>query len=411
MFCIIGLTFYGYNQQLYTRINSLAREYISNKSEEFFQYNITEFVGKLDLDYSNVNTWSTLCNQVSKGIVSIIGYMNSDDLDWISGFCSTYRIPFLSLNNNNHLKNNFSISLMPDILPALVSIIRRYQIVQLVYIYDHTDGAHRLQQLMQMQTMNIVENLIIISRYLYNSNDSYDLLQSIEIMTNSQMPSLSSKNANLKFQHRYIVLDFYEFNTYCIMLDKIKHCGMTSSNYHYILLTLNAKQLDLTYFRYGGVNVTFFDLPSNFNEQAEKNYTDILAEEDLLSIESLLLADAWETLLHATDHILNSTKHSHEKFRIFHYGKFSNELTQNINCQNNYIQPWLEGDIYLKYLINANFQGITGNIQFSNVTGQRINYTFDVYRVTRNRMPEKIGFFRAPDTLEVKSSLIHFNDI
>jgi hypothetical protein len=51
--------------------------------------------------------------------------------------------------------------------------------------------------------------------------------------------------------------------------------------------------------------------------------------------------------------------------------------------------------------LNTSFEGLTGNVQFSNQTGQRKNYTFDVYRVTRNDMPKNIGFFRAPNILEV----------
>ncbi|CAF3920846.1 unnamed protein product, partial [Didymodactylos carnosus] len=58
---------------------------------------------------------------------------------------------------------------------------------------------------------------------------------------------------------------------YRTMMDKIKHRGMTTNDYHYILLTLKAKLLDMTYFRYGGVNVTFFALPNSFNIENDNN--------------------------------------------------------------------------------------------------------------------------------------------
>ena len=82
------------------------------------------------------------------------------------------------------------------------------------------------------------------------------LLENIEIMINS------SSSTGQQVHRRYIVLDFDRFGIYRIVMDKIKHRGMTTADYHYILLTLNAKQFDVTFFPYGGAIVTFFALPS-----------------------------------------------------------------------------------------------------------------------------------------------------
>jgi hypothetical protein len=391
--------FNGYNREFYTRINPLARQYIFNKLERRFQYNVTELVDKLDFDHSDIDIWSKLCIQLSNGIMSIIGHVNPDDFDWLSSFSSTYQVPFLGLDNHEYIKNTYYISLMPDVLPALIAFIRRYQINQFVYLYDDIYGAYRLKQLIQMQTTNKIQNLNIISRYLDNPDDSYDLLQNIELMTNS--PTHSSKlNPSQKVHGRYIVLDFHSFDTYKIMMDKIKHRGMTTADYHYILLTLNAKQLDMNYFRYGGVNVTFFSLPTSYDNQTKENYINLLGNTSP-TIESLLIADAWETLLRTINHMLSSANETRDKLKVFRQGRFYNGLTPGIDCRNRHIQAWSAGKIYLDNLLNTTFHGLTGNVQFSNKTGQRKNYTFDVYRVTRNDMPKHIGFFREPTTIEV----------
>ncbi|CAF0889980.1 unnamed protein product [Adineta steineri] len=402
----VGSMFYGSERLLYTRINPLARQYIFDKLERRFQYNITEIFNTLDFDDSNIDTWSTLCSQLSNGIMSIIGHINVDDFDWISDFCSTYQVPFLSLTNNyNDLKNNFSISLMPDIIPALTSVLRRYQITELVYLYDHTCGAHRLKQLMQVQVSNSTQYLNILSRFLDDPDDAYDLLQNIEIITNTPTrPVLSTDSNNKKTTGRYIVLDFYSFDTYRIIMDKIKHRGMTTSDYHYILLSLNAKNLDMTYFRYGGVNVTYFSLPTNFDNQTNENYIRLLKQDNLFLVESLLLADAWETLLRTINRMLIASENIREKLKVFRQGKFYNDLTPGINCRNRFIQPWTSGNIYLNYLINTSFDGLSGHVQFSNITGQRLNYTLDIYRVTGNELPKRIGFFQAPNTLQVSDN-------
>ena len=201
------------------------------------------------------------------------------------------------------------------------------------------------------------------------------------MITTIPVRPLSSTNSNQKLRSaRYILLDFSSFDTYRIIMDKIKHRGMTTSDYHYILLTLNAKQLDMNYFRYGGVNVTFFVLPTYSND-----YIDLLKKENFFSVESLLITDAWEILIRTIHRMFNQTKN----FR------------SNVDCQKNEIQTWNLGKTFLDYLFNTNFRGLTGHVQFSNITGQRINYTFDVYRVTRNNMPKQIGYFRAPNILEV----------
>ncbi|CAF1218392.1 unnamed protein product [Adineta ricciae] len=392
--------FYGSDREVYMRMNSLARQYAFNKLERRFQYNITEIFHMLDFNDSNIDTWTTLCDQLSNGIMSLIGYINIDDFGWISDFCSTYQVPLLSLTNNyNFPKDNFSISLMPDLVPALIALIRRYQILKLVYIYDGSHGAHRLKQLMHVQTLTSTQNLKIFSRFLDDPDDSCDLLQNIEMITNQ--PSM---NSNRKSIGRYIVLDFQTFSTYRLVMDKIKHRGMTTSDYHYILFSLNAEYLDMTYFRYGGVNVTYFTLPSYFDNPTSGAYIQKLKQENLLSIDSLLLADAWEMLLRTVNQMLVASDKIREKLKVYRQGKFYNDLTPGIDCRNPQIQPWSSGNIYLNYLLQTRFQGLTGHIQLSNITGQRVNYTFDVYRVTANDLPSRIGVFQSPNTLQISDN-------
>ena len=381
----LGLMFSGLHRELYARINPIAREYVFNKLERRFQYNITVLLDTFDVNQSDIDTWSRLCAQLSNGIMSIIGHINYENYDWVAGFCTTYQVPFLGLDNHEYIPKNYYISIMPDILPALVAFIRRYQITQLVYLYDDTTGAHRLKQLMKMQTTNKLKNLNIVTRYLGQPDDPYDLLQNIEILKSSAA--------------RYIVLDFHSFETYRIVMDKIKHRGMTTADYHYILLTLNAKQLDMNYFRYGGVNVTFFALPSYHDITSKENYINSLGDNP--PFESLLIADAWETLLRTINHMLSSANETRDKLKVFRQGRFYNGLTPGIDCRNSQIQAWSAGKIYLDHLLNTTFHGLTGRVQFSPNTGQRTNYTFEVYRVARNDLPKHIGYFRDPTTFEV----------
>ena len=410
----LGLIFSRDNRDVYTRLNALAREYVEKKFKRSWQYTLLELIDKFDADHSEIDSWSRLCLQVSQGIVSIIGDLNEEDSNWLAGFSSTYQIPWLSLNHPNYFSRNSSLSLMPDVLPALVAFIRRYQIHQLVYIYDDVYSAQRLKQLMQIQTSGAGPSFNIISRYLDNPEDSYDLLENIEIVTNPPLRSLVAASNNQLVPGRYIVLDLHSFDTYRILMDKIKHRGMTTSEYHYVLMILNAKQLDMTYFRYGGVNVTFFTLPTKGEQETDsldEEYVNAARREvlaDSSSIESLLLADAWETLIRSIDSVLDSTNGTHDQSRGVRRDNTNQNVTTELSCRSNQTPSWSKGDIHFEELLNTNFRGLTGNVQFSNVTGQRINYTFDVHRVTGNEMPKQIGFFREPSTLQVKlNSCVH----
>ncbi|CAF0824550.1 unnamed protein product [Didymodactylos carnosus] len=408
----------------FKRINPIARQFVLNKLERRYQYNITE----LNSDEYNdtVGMWTSLCNKLFNGTMAVICYSNYDEFNWLSGFSDTYHVPFIilgrylpslhysSLVEHNITSKHYFVSLMPDLIPALIAFIRRYNLKEIYYIFDGIESCQRLKELMYIQTQkqsSVLNQLHINSRYLPNANDSYDLLHSIELSNTQSRIALG----------RYVVLDFNDFSTYRTMMDKIKHRGMTTNDYHYILLTLKAKLLDMTYFRYGGVNVTFFALPDSFNmdnkndlqhcaidnctlNQTADLYLKNLKQANIidnaqtyLPLEALLMADSWETFLRAINTMLNLNE-TRDSLRVFRQGRFYNGLTPGIDC--NQLQPWLAGEIYLERLLNTTFQGLSGNVQF-NQNGERENYTLDVYRVTRNDLPKKIGLFKAPSTLEV----------
>jgi hypothetical protein len=398
---ILGLLVSRDDRDAYVRLNTLARQYVLTRLQhQTYSYSFIESFNEFDRNNrSEIDVWSRLCTQLSDGIISIISDSHANHIDWLTGFSSTYQIPLLSLGQTNYMPKKFFLSFMPDLLPALVAFIHRYQICQLVYIYDDSHGAQRLKQLMQIQTSTIGADFNIISRYLDNPDDPYDLLENIELVTNIPVRSFVSTNASPACTGRYIVLDLHSFNTYRTMMDKIKHRGMTTSEYHYILLTLDAKQLDMTYFRYGGVNVTFFTLPTVDDLPSQEllmaNYRHLfnqLASIDSSTIETLILADIWETLIRTIDDTIDF---------IDINGKVNQHFLSDLTCQTRTIEPWRIGQNLFERLLTTNFHGLTGQVQFSNMTGQRINYTLNIHRVTRNEMPKHIGVFHEPSTFEV----------
>ena len=116
--------FNEHDQEVYAHINSLARQYVFNKLERHFQYDIVEHVDTVNSKNSANDIWSLLCGQLSIGIMSIIGQVDHNNFEWLSNFCSTYQVPFIGLDNHDYINTNYYISLKPDVLPALISLIR-----------------------------------------------------------------------------------------------------------------------------------------------------------------------------------------------------------------------------------------------------------------------------------------------
>ena len=169
------------------------------------------------------------------------------------------RIPMISLNYFNYNKQEFSplnrlyhMTMKIDLLPALVAFIKRYKVTKLFYIIEGEEAFARFQAMMVAQAREKSYDLLDIQvrrlTDIQNHNHTRNLLQSVEI-----------KDRGSK-EERYIVLDLSYINSYVSLLmqvgnstknklisfqwiDKyflrqIRHHGMTTPHYHYILMSL-----------------------------------------------------------------------------------------------------------------------------------------------------------------------------
>ena len=56
-------------------------------------------------------------------------------------------------------------------------------------------------------------------------------------------------------------------------------------------------------------------------------------------------------------------------------------------------RPWLLGNAFVKFLKMANFQGLTGHVEFEQSTGYRRNLTLNIVDKTRNGI-DLVGYWR-----------------
>ncbi|CAM4941620.1 unnamed protein product [Rotaria socialis] len=335
--------------------------------------------------YSSVHQ---ICNRLGSGVIGSISSVDHSKTRLLDLFMTRLHVSMISLNYFNYNKQDltslnklYHLTMKIDLLPVLVALIKRYKITKLFYIMEGDEAFERFQTLVVAQAREKSYDVLDIQgRQLIditNSNNTGILLQSIEIKDRGSKEEL------------YIVLDLNNISSYIKLLMQIRHHGMTTPHYHYILMSLDADRIDMGTFRYGGVNVTYFLPQSSFkmNISSDGSLTDRLS---LASFEKKSLADALSLYMRA---IMRLDRDIRSK--IIHSGYEDNNFDHlKIDCRTkeNHRSHEIFGEELFIIMKSLSFDGYSGHIAFNDY-GERINYTLSIYQVTMNRLPRNIGNF------------------
>ncbi|CAF1368008.1 unnamed protein product, partial [Adineta ricciae] len=369
--------------QALTAATNLTEGFLWPKGQYTFQ-SIHENVNN-DNIYASVHQ---ICNRLESGAIGTISNINNAKTRLLEIFMRRLHISMVSLNYFNYNKQEFPplnkfyhLTMKIDLLPALAACIRRYKVMKLFYIFEGDEAFERYQAMMVAQAREKSYDILDIQgRHLIdstNSNHTRNLLQSVEIHDRGSK------------EERYIVLDLYDINSYVKLLMQIRHHGMTTPHYHYILMSLEANRIDMRTFRYGGVNVTYF-LPKSaykLNSSFDVTGHDRLS---LPSFEKKALADTLYLYMRA---IMSLDERTRAKI-IDSDSTDDNFDHLKIECRSKGKHRSHEafGDKLFQTMRSITFEGYSGNVAF-NEYGERLNYTLNVYQVTMNRLPRHIGNF------------------
>ncbi|CAF3649865.1 unnamed protein product [Adineta steineri] len=350
---------------------------------------------------NDVNIYSSvhrICNRLESGAIGTISNIDNPKTRLLELFMKRLHISMISLNYFNYNKQESSLinklyhlTMKIDLLPALAAFIRRYKVTKLFYIIEGDEAFERYQAMMVAQAREKSYDILDIQgRQLIdntNSNHTKNLLQSVEI------------NDRGTKEERYIVLDLIDIQSYIKLLMQIRHQGMTTPHYHYILMTLEADRIDMRAFRYGGVNVTYFLPKSAFkmNVSVNSSITDRLS---LPSFEKKALADALYLYMQAIMFLDERTR-----AKIVDSDSTDDNFDHlKIECRAKGRQRSHEsfGEKLFSIMQSLSFDGYSGHVAF-NEYGERINYTLNVYQVTMNKLPRNMGNFTHDD--------FHFDDL
>ncbi|CAF0851429.1 unnamed protein product [Adineta ricciae] len=329
-----------------------------------------------------------LCNRLESGAIGSISSIDHQKTHLLESFMTRLRISMVSLNYYNYNKPDmnplnkiYHLAMKIDLLPALSAFIKRYSVTKLFYIIEGEEAFSRFQAMMVAQARDKSYDILDIQvRRLTdtsNPNHTRNLLQSVEI-----------KDRGSK-EERYIVLDLNYIKSYINLLTQIRHHGMTTPHYHYILMSLEADRIDMSFFRYGGVNVTYF-LPKSSNRMDPSINPATQDRFSLPSFEKKALADSLSLYMRALMMLDEDTRTK----IIQPDSNDENYDHLKINCRaaDKHYQHEDFSEKLATIMRSLSFEGYTGQITF-NERGERVNYTLHVYQVTMNKLPKNVGNF------------------
>ncbi|UJR30873.1 hypothetical protein I4U23_018386 [Adineta vaga] len=329
-----------------------------------------------------------LCNRLETGAIGSISSIDPQKTHLLESFMTRLRISMVSLNYYNYNKPDmhplhkvYHLTMKIDLLPALAAFIKRYSVTKLFYIIEGEEAFARFQAMMVAQARDKSYDILDIQvrrlTDINNPNHTRNLLQSVEI-----------KDRGSK-EERYIVLDLNYIKSYINLLTQIRHHGMTTPHYHYILMSPEADRIDMSFFRYGGVNVTYFLPKSSYRMNRSINLT-TQDRFSLPSFEKKALADSLSLYMRALMILDESTR-----MKIVHSDSNDENYDHlKIDCRAADKQHQHEdfGEKLATIMRSLSFEGYTGQITF-NERGERVNYTLHVYQVTMNKLPKNVGNF------------------
>ena len=144
------------------------------------------------------------------------------------------------------------IYLRPDIVPALIELVKFHEWTTIYYVYNHEYGLVNLESLFDHQNRvpGFLDKLLI--RKVDDIHNCRDMLRAIEasnersasssplslhISPTSSAASLHSSASSNNHGSIVMVVDLYSKENYASFLNQIKELGMTKSRYNYVLAT------------------------------------------------------------------------------------------------------------------------------------------------------------------------------
>lgn len=130
--------------------------------------------------------------------------------------------------NNPRQTTSTRIYLRPDIMPAVIDLIKLYEWTNIYYIYNYPQAMYNLETLLDYQNKNSNSSSgKVFIRKIIDVKDCRDMLRAIE----------ASNDNVLSATQITLIVDLDSKESYGFFLNQIKDLGMTKTRYVYLLVT------------------------------------------------------------------------------------------------------------------------------------------------------------------------------
>ncbi|XP_045449719.1 glutamate receptor ionotropic, kainate 3-like [Melitaea cinxia] len=317
-------------------------------------FNYTALVKEVSKRGDILEITGHVCDLAGKGVIGIIDGLGGKATEHLQGLCDILELPLIEIQHNDLYMGNWSlINLYPS--PVAFNMVLEQLILKkewynftLLYVKGHS--TTKVQSLMQMGQPS--DRVTVTVREL-SGKDYRDVL-------------IKTKESG----HTNFVVDCPSENLEQI-LKHAQHVGLMADEHSYVFASPDLFTLDLHRYRYGGVNMTGFQLINLNSPNLLDEFLSSYNEEsgNMLSPESLrskvvLIYDAIFMLYQAVS-----------KINI----KSVIVKPMSLDCEK--YESWIYGSTLLNVMKTNKIEGITRNIIFDGF-GQRNNVTMDILELT-----------------------------
>ncbi|TDH03688.1 hypothetical protein EPR50_G00144580 [Perca flavescens] len=363
---------------------ALARENINNLMEGSSQARVEVDVYELQTD-SQYDTTDTMCQILTKGVVSVIGPASSPASgSTISHICGEKEIPHVKIGPEETPKLPYlrfaSVTLYPsneDLSLAIGSILRSFGYPMASLVCAKAECLLRLEELVHRF---LISRETLSVRMLDDSLDPTPLLK--EIRDDKVATIIIDANASISYH----------------ILRKANELGMMSAFYKYILTTMDFPLLRLDDVVGDQSNILGFSMLN----ASHPFYLEFIRSLNLSwregcnitpypgpALSSALMFDAVHVVVSAVRELNRSQEIG----------------VKPLSCTSPLI--WQHGTSLMNYLRMVEYDGLTGHIEF-NSKGQRTNYTLKILE-KHPRGHKEIGTWYSNNTLAMNSTSLDLN--
>ncbi|CAG9133262.1 unnamed protein product [Plutella xylostella] len=290
-----------------------------------------------------------VCDLVKEGLIGIIDGTGGRSSEHIQAVCDMLEVPHVLVQHNDLFTANWSIlNLYPSgeaYNTALEKLIthKGWQSFTVLYVKGHILG--RVDNLFRLG--NETSDMIVSVRELSGEDYRDVLIEAKESEFTNFVVDCPSQNIELVLNHSQQV-------------------GLLADEHSYIFLSPDLFTLDLTQYRYGGVNVTGFRLMDLKQNKKMWEYTADLNEEtgqtrepEEIKTEVVLIHDAVKVFYEALKKVAVEP--------------------QELSCDN--YDSWAYGSSLLNFMRTNKINGITRQLLFDGF-GQRTNINLEIMELT-----------------------------